>query len=103
MNRFRGKKKGKDDLEAPRPSIESESSSPFRMFGKKKAQEEEPKKEIDLATALPSTDDFRTSLLMTNLSARFSMLREQDDPNTNASTFDYVGLHNSYHLTRPLH
>ncbi|KAF5550325.1 hypothetical protein FMEXI_3867 [Fusarium mexicanum] len=82
MNRFRGKKKGKDDLEAPRPSIESESSSPFRMFGKKKAQEEEPKKEIDLATALPSTDDFRTSLLMTNLSARFSMLREQDDPNT---------------------
>jgi hypothetical protein len=29
---------------------------------------------------LPSTDDFRTSLLMPNLSARFSMLREQDDP-----------------------
>ncbi|KAJ4254425.1 hypothetical protein NW762_010023 [Fusarium torreyae] len=82
MNRFRTKKKGKDDLEAPRPSVESESSSPFRMFGKKKAQEEEPKKEIDLATALPSTDDFRTSLLMTNLSARFSMLREQDDPNS---------------------
>ncbi|KAF9770074.1 hypothetical protein IL306_012425, partial [Fusarium sp. DS 682] len=82
MNRFRGKKKGKDDLEASRPSIESESSSPFRMFGKKKAPEEEPKKELDLATALPSTDDFRTSLLMTNLSARFSMLREQDDPNT---------------------
>ncbi|KAF4465852.1 hypothetical protein FALBO_7296 [Fusarium albosuccineum] len=52
------------------------------MFSKKKSQEEEPKKEIDLATALPSTDDFRTSLLMTNLSARFSMLREQDDPNT---------------------
>ncbi|KAF5670554.1 hypothetical protein FHETE_4461 [Fusarium heterosporum] len=82
MNRFRNKKKVKDDLEAPRPSIESETSSPFRMFGKKKAPEEEPKKELDLATALPSTDDFRTSLLMTNLSARFSMLREQDDPNT---------------------
>ncbi|CAF3486834.1 hypothetical protein FGSG_08325 [Fusarium graminearum PH-1] len=82
MNRFRAKKKGKDELDAPRPSIESESSSPFRMFGKKKAPEEEPKKELDLATALPSTDDFRTSLLMTNLSARFSMLREQDDPNT---------------------
>ncbi|KAH7235668.1 hypothetical protein BKA59DRAFT_280184 [Fusarium tricinctum] len=82
MNRFRNKKKAKDELEAPRPSIESESSSPFRMFGKKKAPEEEPKMEIDLATALPSTDDFRTSLLMTNLSARFSMLREQDDPNT---------------------
>ena len=82
MNRFRNKKKGKDEVEAPRPSIESESSSPFRMFGKKKAPEEEPKKELDLTTALPSTDDFRTSLLMTNLSARFSMLREQDDPNT---------------------
>ncbi|KAL6918127.1 hypothetical protein ACHAP8_008257 [Fusarium lateritium] len=82
MNRFRTKKKGKDELDAPRPSTESESSSPFRMFGKKKAPEEEPKKELDLTTALPSTDDFRTSLLMTNLSARFSMLREQDDPNT---------------------
>ncbi|RSM01759.1 hypothetical protein CEP52_008361 [Fusarium oligoseptatum] len=82
MNRFRGRKKGKDELDAPRPSVESESSSPFKMFGKKKAPEEEPKKEIDLASALPSTDEFRTSLLMTNLSARFSMLREQDDPNT---------------------
>lgn len=82
MNRFRTKKKAKDDLAAPRPSVESESSSPFRMFGKKKSQEEEPKKELDLATALPSSDDFRTSLLMTSLSTRFSMLREQDDPNT---------------------
>ncbi|RSL86350.1 hypothetical protein CEP51_002892, partial [Fusarium floridanum] len=82
MNRFRGRKKGKDELDAPRLSVESESSSPFKMFGKKKAPEEEPKKEIDLASALPSTDEFRTSLLMTNLSARFSMLREQDDPNT---------------------
>jgi hypothetical protein len=35
-----------------------------------------------LTSALPSDDNFRTSLLMTNLSARFSMLREQDDPNT---------------------
>lgn len=53
------------------------------MFGKsKKSQEEEPKPELDLTTALPPSDDFRTSLLMTGLSARFSMLREQDDPNT---------------------
>ncbi|KAJ3518510.1 hypothetical protein NM208_g14491 [Fusarium decemcellulare] len=59
MNRFRGKKKAKDDFAPPRPSVESESStsSPFKMFSKK-------------------------NLLMTNLSARFSMLREQDDPNT---------------------
>ncbi|KAJ9662562.1 hypothetical protein H2201_006050 [Coniosporium apollinis] len=36
--------------------------------------------ELNLASALPSKDDFRTSLIMPNLSARFSMLREQDDP-----------------------
>ncbi|KAL2207754.1 hypothetical protein CC79DRAFT_774211 [Sarocladium strictum] len=82
MNRFRTKKKAKDDASAPRPSVESESSGPFRMFGKKKVQEEEPKKDIDLATVLPPSDDFRTSLLMNGLSARFSMLREQDDPNS---------------------
>ncbi|KAG6007138.1 hypothetical protein E4U21_006322 [Claviceps maximensis] len=52
------------------------------MFGKKKTQDDEFKPEVDLAAALPSTDDFRTSLLMTGLSARFSMLREQDDPNS---------------------
>ncbi|TQN66987.1 hypothetical protein CSHISOI_08459 [Colletotrichum shisoi] len=84
MNRFRTKKKAKDDAASvPRASHESESSTPFRLFGKgKKSQEEEPKKELDLENALPPSDDFRTSLLMTGLSARFSMLREQDDPNT---------------------
>ncbi|KAK1754253.1 hypothetical protein QBC47DRAFT_40311 [Echria macrotheca] len=82
MNRFRTKKRAKDDSSAGRTSQEGEhSSSSFFRRGKKQ-QPEETKKEIDLATALPSTDDFRTSLLMTNLSARFSMLREQDDPNT---------------------
>ncbi|KAK4461957.1 hypothetical protein QBC42DRAFT_328444 [Cladorrhinum samala] len=82
MNRFRTKKKAKDDLAASRTSEDSEQSS-FRGFlGRKKVQQEEAKKEFDLSTALPSTDDFRTSLLMSNLSARFSMLREQDDPNT---------------------
>lgn len=82
MNRFRTKKKAKDDLAASRTSEDSEQSS-FRGFlGRKKVQQEEVKKEFDLSTALPSTDDFRTSLLMSNLSARFSMLREQDDPNT---------------------
>ncbi|KAF4919178.1 hypothetical protein CGCVW01_v008151 [Colletotrichum viniferum] len=84
MNRFRTKKRAKDDTSStPRASQESESPAPFRLFGKgKKSQEEEPKKELDLENALPSSDDFRTSLLMTGLSARFSMLREQDDPNT---------------------
>src|SRR5262245_52369454 len=83
MNRFRTRRRAKDDS-AARPSHDVESSGPFRMFGKgKKSHEEEPKKEaIDLATVLPSRDDLRTSLLMTGLSARFSMLREQADPNT---------------------
>jgi hypothetical protein len=83
MNRFRTKKKAKDDAVAPRPSQDGDSSNPFKLFGKsKKSNEEEPKKEIDISAALPSTDDFRTSLLMSGLSARFSMLREQDDPHT---------------------
>lgn len=82
MNRFKNKKKGaKEEVAETRPSIESESS--FSLFRRgKKGQEPETKKEIDLTTALPSTDDFRTSLLMSGLSARFSMLREQDDPNS---------------------
>lgn len=81
MNRFKTKKRAKDDAASARPSLESESS--FSLFGrKKKSHELEEKKEIDLATALPSSDDFRTSLLMSGLSARFSMLREQDDPST---------------------
>ncbi|KAI0377372.1 hypothetical protein F5Y04DRAFT_285011 [Hypomontagnella monticulosa] len=82
MNRFRTKKKAKDDISAPRPSQDSESSMAFRPFRKGKKMQEPEKVEIDLSTALPSNDEFRTSLLMTGLSARFSMLREQDDPNT---------------------
>ncbi|KAI1098166.1 hypothetical protein F4804DRAFT_136281 [Jackrogersella minutella] len=82
MNRFRTKKKVKEEISTPRPSQDSESSMPFRPFRKGKKIQEPEKVEIDLSTALPSTDDFRTSLLMTGLSARFSMLREQDDPNT---------------------
>ncbi|KAJ4382019.1 hypothetical protein N0V86_002345 [Didymella sp. IMI 355093] len=48
--------------------------------GKKGQQEEEVTPNFDLGSALPSTDDFRTSLIMPGLSTRFSMLREQDDP-----------------------
>ncbi|KAI1637781.1 hypothetical protein F4809DRAFT_306681 [Biscogniauxia mediterranea] len=82
MNRFRTKKRAKDEAGVPRPSQDSESSMPFRPFRKGKKAPESEKVELDLSTALPSSDDFRTSLLMTGLSARFSMLREQDDPNT---------------------
>lgn len=67
-----------------RPNVDNAPPMPTlrgRTFRRKK-QHPEPKKEIDLTAALPPTDDFRTSLLMPNLSARFSMLREQDDPNS---------------------
>ncbi|KAH8663136.1 hypothetical protein BGZ60DRAFT_82067 [Tricladium varicosporioides] len=86
MNRFRTKKKEKVAEGATRPSIDSETASitpakKTRTFGRgKKAPEPEPKPEIDIINALPPSDDFRTSLLMNGLSARFSMLREQDDP-----------------------
>lgn len=88
MNRFRTKKKSKDNGdEVGRTSNESEVPSlptmkPSMTFRRKKGKEEPPppKMELDLAHALPASDDFRTSLLMTGLSARFSMLREQDDP-----------------------
>ncbi|KAM5439246.1 hypothetical protein MferCBS31731_004667 [Microsporum ferrugineum] len=78
MNRFRNRKKrgdGPDLSDAPPVPIFS------KQFFKKKPEPEQPPK-IDLATALPTDNDFRTSLLMPNLSARFSMLREQDDPNS---------------------
>lgn len=87
MNRFRTKKKAKDAAEGVvRGSTDSDvpsmpamkSSKTFRLG--RKHQEPEPKLELDLANALPPSDDFRTSLLMSGLSARFSMLREQDDP-----------------------
>lgn len=60
----------------------SEEQHSFMGFRRHKKAPEQEKKDIDIAAALPSTDDFRTSLLMTGLSARFSMLREQDDPTT---------------------
>lgn len=81
MHRFRKNKKVKetsDELE----NGPTTSSSPFSLKPSKKKDEAEPQLELDLSAALPSTDNFRTSLLMPKLSARFSMLREQDDPDT---------------------
>ncbi|MCJ1370849.1 hypothetical protein MMC20_002062 [Loxospora ochrophaea] len=87
MNRFRTRKKSHDGGDVSRrPSADSEvpplptTASRSRTFrrGKKAAPEQKP--QVDIATVLPSSEDFRTSLLMPNLSARFSMLREQDDP-----------------------
>ncbi|MCJ1233130.1 hypothetical protein MMC14_001085 [Varicellaria rhodocarpa] len=88
MNPFRSRKKSQDDGESSRsrrPSADSEApsiprpSSRSRTFRRNK-KKPEPKPEFDLASVLPSSDNFRTSLLLPNLSSRFSMLREQDDP-----------------------
>ncbi|KAI0998748.1 hypothetical protein K3495_g9448 [Podosphaera aphanis] len=85
MNRFRRKKEAKEIFDSPvRPSTESETPLPPPFMKTlrrgKKTSEIDAKQEIDLSTALPSSDDFRTSLLMSGLSARFSMLRELEDP-----------------------
>lgn len=82
MNRFRTKKKAKEAKEAKEAHVAEESSLPSLSFMKSKKKPVEAKPELDLSAALPSTDDFRTSLLMPKLSARFSMLKEQDDPNS---------------------
>lgn len=83
MNRFRKNKKAKEvkdtlgELEGS-----SSSSSPFSLKPSKKKDAPESIPQLDFTAALPPTDDFRTSLLMPKLSARFSMLREQDDPDS---------------------
>jgi len=86
MNPFRSRKKSQDGGSTPRSNTPDSPAIPAlqlrsRTFRRKKSQPE-PKVELDISTVLPSTDNFRTSLLMPNLSARFSMLRDQDDPNT---------------------
>ncbi|KAJ5787751.1 hypothetical protein N7457_002741 [Penicillium paradoxum] len=73
MNRFRKHKKAKEGEDV-------EGASPFSLKPSKKKDAPEPIPDFDLSAALPPTDNFRTSLLMPKLSARFSMLKEQDDP-----------------------
>ncbi|KAL8691330.1 MAG: hypothetical protein Q9218_003416 [Villophora microphyllina] len=89
MNRFRSRKKSFHEGSADpsrRPSIENDVPAlpkfSSKTFRRNKKSQPEPKPQIDLTTALPSSDDFRQSLLMPNLSKRFSMLREQDDPHS---------------------
>lgn len=87
------KKKGPDALSTNENALNALSSAPppqaspgLKKSGtsrwKRGKKPIEVKPEVNLALVLPSSDDFRTSLLMPNLSARFSMLREQDDPNS---------------------
>ncbi|KAK0862297.1 hypothetical protein LTS02_007305 [Friedmanniomyces endolithicus] len=66
-------------LSPPFPALKKSATSRWK---KVKKPEPEPRPELNLVGVLPSTDNFRTSLLMPNLSARFSMLKEQDDPNS---------------------
>ncbi|KAI9830581.1 MAG: hypothetical protein M1826_004607 [Phylliscum demangeonii] len=75
MHRFRTRRKTKAEADQDAPSVPALSGKTFRR--NKKPVHVEP--DLDLANALPSTDHFRTSLLMPKLSARFSMLRDQDD------------------------
>ncbi|MCJ1409960.1 hypothetical protein MMC19_004044 [Ptychographa xylographoides] len=85
MNPFRRKKSHDGGDGAQRSSSEEVPAVPTSSRGmtfRRKKSQPEPKVELDWSTALPSNNDFRTSLLMPNLSARFSMLRDQDDPNT---------------------
>ena len=89
MNRFRSRKKSFNDASAEpsrRPSVENDVPAlpifSSKTFRRNKKTQPEPKPQLDLATVLPPSDNFRTSLMMPNLSARFSMLREQDDPHS---------------------
>ena len=88
MNRFRSRKKSHDAGDPQKPADEAPavpalpSSFASKTFKRNKKAPQEVKPQVNIATALPPSDDFRTSLLMPNLSARFSMLREQDDPNS---------------------
>ncbi|KAL9055074.1 MAG: hypothetical protein Q9162_003744 [Coniocarpon cinnabarinum] len=77
---FKSKAKKIDEL-PERSQTPQPAKSKRRLFGRKK-DEAEPVPNVDLTVALPPSDDFRTSLLMNSLSTRFSMLREQDDPNS---------------------
>jgi len=79
MNRLRGRKNPAEEKLVPDPSVESKSSVLFRLLGRSGKTTGESVLKGDVATALPPSDDFRTSLLLTALSDRFSILREQDD------------------------
>lgn len=85
MNMFKKSRKVKDSDEGT-DGLSNIDNAPFakasRALTRKKKKQVEEKPEFDLTSALPDSNDFRTSLLMPTFSARFSMLREQDDPTT---------------------
>lgn len=73
MNRFLTRRKDR---------VLDDNASGGKKAKKWKKGQPEPEPQVDLTTALPPADDFRTSLIMPSLSTRFSMLKEQDDPNS---------------------
>ena len=77
---FRSKTKRAEEL-PERSQTPQPTKSKKKFFGRKK-DDPEPVPQLDLTAALPSSENFRTSLLMPSLSTRFSMLREQDDPHS---------------------
>ncbi|TKX19179.1 hypothetical protein C1H76_8714 [Elsinoe australis] len=77
MNRFLSKKKAEDSRNG---SVASTSSDKSRKWKKGKKVQDEEIPQIAPQVSLPLSDEFRTSLILPNLSARFSMLRDQDDP-----------------------
>ncbi|KAI7277182.1 hypothetical protein KC335_g79 [Hortaea werneckii] len=90
MNKLLNRKKSPEDIlttngDAYGAQSSSGPTSPIlkksatsRWKKQRRQPEPKPEPEVNIGAALPSTDDFRTSLLMPNLSARFSMLRDQD-------------------------
>lgn len=74
------KSKKKDDGAAPSHLAAAPSK---RFFGRKQKQEAPAvAPQINMDLSLPADNEFRTSLIMPNLSARFSMLRDQNNPNS---------------------
>ncbi|KAK7534081.1 uncharacterized protein J3D65DRAFT_556952 [Phyllosticta citribraziliensis] len=74
MSRFLTRKKTQETLDGGNGLLSSKKGK------KSKKTLEEPKPEVSMELSLPSSDTFRTSLIMPNLSKRFSMLRDQDNP-----------------------
>ncbi|KAH8168673.1 hypothetical protein LIA77_11937 [Sarocladium implicatum] len=75
MNPFRTKKAGEDDWEQQ----SHKGMGAFRQFGRKKGKGKQPQAIVEYDTVLPPSDDFRTSLLLGSLTARFSLLRDVNE------------------------
>lgn len=78
---FKSKSRKGDEIVSDARAFGDAPKSKKKIWGRKKS-EPEPVPQVDVSAILPTTDNFRTSLIMPNLSARFSMLREQDDPSS---------------------